>query len=80
MQYRTLGSTGVRMSEIGFGCGDTAGLMISGTPEQRRDAVRHALDLGIDYFDTAPVYGDTVSEAHLGQALRELGEIGRAHV
>ena len=73
MQYRMLGSTVVRPSEIGFGCGDTAGLMISGTPEQRRDAVKHALDLGINYFDTAPVYGDTVSEANLGQALRELG-------
>ncbi len=32
-----------------------------------------ALELGIDYFDTAPVYGDTVSEAHLGETLRALG-------
>ena len=73
MEYRTLGSTGLTISEIGFGCGDTAGLMISGTPDQRRDAVKHALDLGITYFDTAPVYGETRSEANLGQALRELG-------
>lgn len=73
MRRRMLGKTGIEASEIGFGCGDTAGLMISGSPDERRDAVAHALELGIDYFDTAPVYGDGRSETHLGQALRELG-------
>jgi L-galactose dehydrogenase/L-glyceraldehyde 3-phosphate reductase len=73
MRYRPLGTTGLRVSEIGFGCGPTAGLMINATSEQRRAAVARALALGVNYFDTAPIYGDTVSEAHLGQALRELG-------
>ena len=73
MEQRVLGRTGLHVSVIGFGCGPTAGLMINGTAAQRRAAVARALDLGITYFDTAPIYGDTVSEAHLGQALRELG-------
>ena len=72
MEERLLGRTGLRVSAIGFGCGPTAGLMIKGTPEQRREAVARALELGITYFDTAPIYGDTVSEANLGRALREL--------
>jgi aryl-alcohol dehydrogenase-like predicted oxidoreductase len=70
---RRLGRTGLAVSEIGFGCGTTADLMINGTPEMRRTAVARALELGINYFDTAPVYGDTASETNLGQALRELG-------
>lgn len=73
MDYRAFGSTGLQVSEIGFGCGNTAGLMVSGTPEQRREAVQHALDLGINYFDTAPTYGDGLSETNLGQTIRELG-------
>ena len=70
---RVLGGTGLRVSEIGFGCGPTADLMINGSPQERRRAVQAALDCGIDYFDTAPVYGDGVSEAHLGAALCDLG-------
>jgi aryl-alcohol dehydrogenase-like predicted oxidoreductase len=72
MKRRALGRTGIDVSEIGFGCGPTAGLMISAEPQARRDAVARALELGIDYFDTAPVYGDGLSERHLGAALRAL--------
>jgi aryl-alcohol dehydrogenase-like predicted oxidoreductase len=72
MKRRRLGRTGLDVSEIGFGCGITAGLMIHGSPEARRAAVAHAVELGINYFDTAPAYGDTVSEANLGQALAAL--------
>lgn len=73
MKRRQLGRTGLDVPEIGFGCGPTAGLMVRGSFAERRDAVARALDLGIDYFDTAPVYGDTASEAHLGETLRALG-------
>ena len=73
MKRRVLGRTGLAVSEIGFGCGPTADLMINGSAHERRRAVQAALDLGIDYFDTAPVYGDGVSEANLGETLRDLG-------
>ncbi len=61
------------MSEIGFGCGPTGALMIHGSAAERREAVACALDLGINYFDTAAAYGAGVSELHLGDTLRELG-------
>jgi aryl-alcohol dehydrogenase-like predicted oxidoreductase len=73
MKRRVLGRTGLSVPEIGFGCGPTAGLMVRGSAAERRAAVTLALDLGIDYFDTAPVYGDTASETHLGETLRALG-------
>ena len=72
MKYRTLGNTGLRVSEIGFGTGGTAGLIIRGTFEEQLSAVARALDLGINYFDEAPDYGTGVSEQNLGRVLREL--------
>ena len=51
MKRRLLGRTGISVSEIAFGCGPTAGLMIRAEATARRDAVAHALELGIDYFD-----------------------------
>src|SRR5919198_5158408 len=73
MRYRQLGRTDIEVSEIGFGCGPTAGLMVYGTPEEQRVAAKRAYDLGITYFDTAPIYGDYVSEENLGRALHDAG-------
>jgi aryl-alcohol dehydrogenase-like predicted oxidoreductase len=70
MDYRVLGRTGLRVSVLGFGCGNVGGLLIRGTPAEREQAVARALELGINYFDTAVAYGDGVSERHIGQALR----------
>ncbi len=72
MEYRTLGRTGLRVSALGFGCGSVGGLIIRGAPADRERAVARALELGINYFDTAPVYGDGQSERHLGLVLRAL--------
>jgi L-galactose dehydrogenase/L-glyceraldehyde 3-phosphate reductase len=72
MEYRELGKTGARVSALGFGCGNVGGLMVRGAPAERERAVARALELGINYFDTAPSYGDGRSELHLGQALRAL--------
>jgi aryl-alcohol dehydrogenase-like predicted oxidoreductase len=72
MDYRTLGKTGLRVSALGFGCGNVGGLMIRGAPAERERAVARGLELDINYFDTAPSYGDGLSERHLGQALRAL--------
>jgi aryl-alcohol dehydrogenase-like predicted oxidoreductase len=72
MEYRTLGRTGIRVSEIGFGCGNVGGAIIRGTHEQQVAAVQRALALGIDYFDTAAAYGNGLSETHLGEVLTEI--------
>jgi aryl-alcohol dehydrogenase-like predicted oxidoreductase len=72
MDYRALGQTGLRVSTLGFGCGNVGGLMVRGTPADRERAVARAIELGINYFDTAPSYGNGLSERHLGQALSTL--------
>lgn len=71
MKYRVLGRTGIRVSEIGFGCGNVGGLMVRGSHEEQVEAVNRALELGIDYLDTAPSYGDGKSETSLGRVLEE---------
>jgi aryl-alcohol dehydrogenase-like predicted oxidoreductase len=73
MQYREVGNTGIRISEIGFGTGGNAGLMVKGDPADQLRAIECAIELGINYFDEAPDYGSGVSETNLGRALRELG-------
>jgi L-galactose dehydrogenase/L-glyceraldehyde 3-phosphate reductase len=72
MDYRVLGRTGLRVSALGFGCGNVGGLMVRGTSAERERAVARALELGVNFFDTAPAYGDGLSEQHLGQALEAL--------
>ena len=54
MKYRQLGNTGLEVSEIGFGCGNVGGLMIRGDHTDQVQAVRLAIELGINYFDTPP--------------------------
>ena len=72
MEYRPLGRTGLNVSEIGFGCGNVGGLMIRGEHADQVKAAARAMELGINYFDTASSYGDGVSETNLGQVLNEL--------
>lgn len=72
MKYRVLGRTGIKVSEIGFGCGNVGGLMVRGSQKEQVEAVNRALELGIDYFDTAPSYGEGKSETSLGRVLKEL--------
>jgi aryl-alcohol dehydrogenase-like predicted oxidoreductase len=72
MEYRTLGRTGLRVSALAFGCGDVGGLMVRGAPAERERGVARALELGINYLDTAPAYGSGESEKNLGQVLRAL--------
>ncbi len=72
MRYRPLGRTGLKISEIGFGCGNNAVLMVRATYEEQLQAVRRALELGINYFDTAFAYGLGKSEENLGKILNEL--------
>ncbi len=72
MEYRPMGQTGMNVSEIGFGCGNVGGLLIRGSHDDQVKAVARAMELGINYFDTASSYGDGQSETNLGKVLREL--------
>jgi aryl-alcohol dehydrogenase-like predicted oxidoreductase len=73
MRYRPLGTTGVKLSEITFGTGDTAGALVYGDGREQREIVAAALELGINIFDTSPDYGKGLTEVNLGRALRETG-------
>src|SRR5215831_11121774 len=72
MEYRQLGRTDLRVSEVGYGCGSVGGLMIRGDRDEMTQAVALAIDAGINYFDTARLYGNGQSETNLGQVLRAL--------
>jgi len=72
MNYRKLGNTGIQVSEIGFGCGDVGGIMVRGEPSEQVHAVSRAMELGINYFDTASRYGGGQSELNLGRVMKEL--------
>ena len=75
MKYRRFGRTGLEVSEIAFGCGRTGGILIDADDATRRKAVRRALDLGVNWFDTAPQYGNGKSEEALGWLLGEVDVI-----
>jgi aryl-alcohol dehydrogenase-like predicted oxidoreductase len=72
MELRTLGRTGLKVSLLGFGCGAVGGLMVRGTHADQERAVARAVELGINYFDTAAFYGDGESERTLGRVLATL--------
>ena len=76
MKYKNLGNTGLQVSPLCLGC------MTYGVPErgdhpwtlpenQSRPLIRKAIDLGINFFDTANAYSDGTSEEIVGQALKD---------
>src|SRR3954447_3693104 len=77
MDYTRLGKTGLKVSRICLGC------MTYGTPawrewvldeESSRPFIRRALEMGINFFDTADMYSRGVSEEVLGRALRDFAK------
>lgn len=74
MNYRKLGKSELKVSEIGFGAwqfsGDAWGPF---DYERARATVKKAIELGINFFDTAQVYGRGRSEEVLGSVIKELG-------
>ncbi len=76
MRYKNLGGTGLKVSELCLGC-MTYGLPDRGDhawtlPEdQSRPLIRQAVDLGINFFDTANTYSDGTSEEILGRAIKD---------
>lgn len=73
MNYRPLGQSGLQVSTLGFGCGAIGGLLVRGDYPTMRQTVERAIELGVNYFDTAALYGNGQSEVNLGAVLRELG-------
>jgi aryl-alcohol dehydrogenase-like predicted oxidoreductase len=76
MKYRTLGKTGLKVSEVGFGAwaigGNSYGNSYGPTDDKvSLAAVEKAFELGCNFYDTADVYGHGHSEELLGQALKE---------
>ena len=72
MRIQVLGGSGVEVSEIGFGCGPGARLMIGDDIDLQHQTVKAAMNAGVSYFDTAAGYGDGRSEINLGRVLREM--------
>lgn len=72
MEMRTFGRAGMPVSILGFGCGAVGGLMVRGDPVDQERTVRRALEAGVNYFDTAVLYGNGESERNLGRLLRKL--------
>ncbi len=71
MQYRTLGRTGLRVSDIGFGAMTIGGEIFGATDDQESlRALHRALDLGMNFIDTADAYGRGHSEKLIAQVLK----------
>lgn len=78
MRTRRLGRTGYQVSEIGFGAWGLGGSMWLGVADQEaKRAVHTALDLGVDFLDTALAYGDGHSERLLADVLAERSDRDR---
>ena len=78
MKYTTLGKTGIEVSRICVGCmsyGKASEEFQPWTlgPEDTQAMVKHAIDLGVNFFDTANVYSFGTSEEYLGRSLRNIG-------
>jgi len=74
MKYRELGRTGWRVSEISFGCWAIGGTWGTVDDKESIAALHRSLDLGVNFFDTADVYGDGRSERLLAQLRKERRE------
>jgi aryl-alcohol dehydrogenase-like predicted oxidoreductase len=73
MDYRNIGTPGLQLSVISFGAWAAGGWMWGGTERKHAvDAIRAAYELGVTSIDTAPAYGQGLSEEIVGEAIRDL--------
>lgn len=72
MERRRLGRTGLQVSVLGYGAGAVGGLFTKGAAADQERAMARAIEAGINYFDTAAIYGNGESERNLGRALKAL--------
>lgn len=75
VNLRRFGRTDIEISELIFGGGFVGGMLIDADDDTRREAIRRALNGGINWIDTAPSYGQGQSETALGWLLGELDEL-----
>jgi aryl-alcohol dehydrogenase-like predicted oxidoreductase len=80
VKNRTFGRTGLEVSEIGFGAWAIGGSWGSQSDRDSLEALHRALDLGVNFIDTAAGYGDGRSERIIGKVLEERREEGRVIV
>jgi len=87
MEYRRLGTTGLRISRLGLGCGNFGGVGSApefyGKGENEQDAfalMDRAFEAGINFFDTADAYGGGRSETFIGSWLKQKGSRVRDQV
>ena len=69
MRKILFGRTGLEISELAFGGGVTGGILINADETTRVMALRRAVEAGINWIDTAPVYGNGASEETIGRHL-----------
>ena len=74
MNYRKFSNTGWNVSEIGLGCWAIGSEWGDVTQEDAREVLKTSLDKGINFFDTADVYGDGRSEQFVGELLKSTSE------
>lgn len=73
MQYRKLGESDLNISVVTFGSWAAGGWMWGGTEQNNAvDAIREAYDLGVTSIDTAPAYGQGLSEKIVGEAIKNI--------
>ncbi|KAH8498650.1 hypothetical protein H0E87_017544 [Populus deltoides] len=73
LELRPLGNTGLKLSCVGFGASPLGSVFGPVSEHDAISSVREAFRLGINFFDTSPYYGGTLSEKMLGQGLKALG-------
>lgn len=80
MRTRRFGRTGLQVSELVFGGGWVGGILIHKDEETKRQAIRTALDGGINWIDTAADYGQGQSEIAIGALLADLDTAERPYL
>ncbi|WP_085522480.1 aldo/keto reductase [Tuberibacillus sp. Marseille-P3662] len=78
MHYRQLGNTGLEVSEVSFGTWAIGGAWGKTNDEEALKGLQRAIDAGVNFFDTADVYGDGHSEALLAKATQ--GQEDKIHI
>jgi aryl-alcohol dehydrogenase-like predicted oxidoreductase len=74
MKYRKLGRTNFEISEVGYGAWGIGGAQwLGGTDDESLAALRRAIELGLNFIDTALAYGGGHSEELVGQVVRDAG-------